>query len=111
MNRYDRKRAVTAKCDVIDNPDTDVIFDRLRNEILPSLGFRAVNGDAAMSFMDMAFIGTVGTPSEGLRAEFTGESEETAKNMNYLTASMLIAVVLIFAILVYQFGSFRRPAS
>lgn len=107
VNRYDRKRAVTAKCDVVDNPDTDLIFERLREEILPSLGFRAVN-DPSISFMDMAFVGTVGTPSEGLRAEFTGESEETAKNMNYLTASMAIAVVLIFAILVYQFGSFRQ---
>lgn len=107
VNRYDRKRAVMAKCDVLENPDSDLIFTKLREEILPSLGFRPVS-DANMSFMDMAFIGTVGTPSEGLRAEFTGESEETAKNMNYLTASMVIAVILIFAILVYQFGSFRQ---
>ncbi|WDI41181.1 efflux RND transporter permease subunit [Bremerella sp. P1] len=107
VNRYDRKRAVTAKCDVIENPDTDKIFSRLREDILPSLGFRPAN-ETAVSFMDMAFIGTVGTPSEGLRAEFTGESEETAKNMNYLSASMIIAVILIFAILVYQFASFRQ---
>ncbi|GAA4437820.1 efflux RND transporter permease subunit [Bremerella cremea] len=106
VNRYDRKRAVMAKCDVIENPDTEKIFTRLREEILPAMGFRPAND--SISFMDMAFIGTVGTPSEGLRAEFTGESEETAKNMNYLTASMAIAVILIFAILVYQFGSFRQ---
>ncbi len=107
VNRYDRKRAVTAKCDVVENPDTDKIFTQLREEILPSLGFRPAN-ETAVSFMDMSFMGTPGTPSEGLRAEFTGESEETAKNMNYLTASMMIAVILIFAILVYQFSSFRQ---
>ncbi|MEX0792632.1 MAG: efflux RND transporter permease subunit [Pirellulaceae bacterium] len=106
VNRYNRKRAVVAKCDVVENPDTNEIFAKLGTEVLPAMGFRRVSGTTT----DMALIGTAGTPSEGMRAEFTGEGEETAKNMRYLSACMSISVIAIFAILVWQFGSFRQAA-
>ncbi len=103
VNRYNRKRSVMAKCNVI-KPDIqpDDIFAVLRNQVLPDLGFRPTGGD------NMGFIGSTGTPSEGMRAEFTGENEERDKNFRYLQLCMLIAIVLIFGILVYQFNSFRQ---
>lgn len=106
VNRYNRKRAVVAKCDVVENPHTNEIFAQLGTEVLPAMGFRRVSGTTT----DMSFIGTAGTTSEGMRAEFTGEGEETAKNMRYLSACMSISVIAIFAILVWQFGSFRQAA-
>ena len=56
----------------------------------------------------MAFLGNPGTPMEGMRASFTGENEERDENFGYLLRCMGIAVVLIFAILVWQFNSFRQ---
>jgi HAE1 family hydrophobic/amphiphilic exporter-1 len=58
----------------------------------------------------MLFIGTPTTPSEGIKAQFTGENEERDKNFRYLVYSMLIGVILIFGILVTQFNSFRQSA-
>ena len=74
----------------------------LRDQVLLDLGFRPVSGN------DVSFVGTTGTPSEGIRAEFTGENEERDKNFRYLQLCMLIAIVLIFGILVFQFNSFRQ---
>ncbi len=103
VNRYQQKRAVVARCDV-QKPDytPDDIFAVLRQDILPQLGFRPIEGDP------MTFLGETGTPSEGVKATFTGENEERDKNFRYLQGCMLIAVVLIFGILVLQFNSFRQ---
>ncbi len=105
VNHYNQKRAVTARCNV-SKPDykPDDVFAVLSNDILPELGFRPVKGDS------MTFLGETGTPSEGIRATFTGENEERDKNFRYLQTSMLIAVVLIFGILVLQFNSLRQAA-
>ena len=54
------------------------------------------------------YVGTSATPSEGIQAEFTGENEERDKNFRYLTESMIVAVVLIYVVLVWQFNSFRQ---
>lgn len=113
----------------------DVIFGRLSSEVMPELGFRNVADTAAdapandqqeepgfieklrtglvamatpATSSNAVFIGQPGTPAEGVRAEFTGENEERDKNFRYLLLSMFIAVVLIFAILVLQFNSFRQ---
>ncbi len=102
INRYERNRAVMAKCDVLAPVLPDEVFQVLREEILPELGFRPVEGDP------MKFFGMPTTPSEGLRAQFTGENEERDKNFRYLLNSMGLGVVLIFAILVTQFNSFRQ---
>ncbi|TWU20895.1 efflux RND transporter permease subunit [Bythopirellula polymerisocia] len=102
INRYERDRAVVAKCDVVKPTLPDDVFKVLREEILPELGFRPAKGNS------MVFLGKPTTPSEGVKAEFTGENEERDKNFGYLVRSMLLGVVLIFAILVTQFNSFRQ---
>ncbi len=102
INRYERDRAVVAKCNVVDPTLPDDVFAVLRDEVLPSLGFRPAKGDP------MVFIGTPTTPSEGIKAQFTGENEERDKNFRYLLYSMFLGVVLIFGILVAQFNSFRQ---
>jgi len=102
INRYERARAVVARCNVVKPTLPDDVFKIVRDEILPELGFRPVKGSS------MAFIGSPTTPSEGLKAEFTGENEERDKNFGYLLRSMILGVVLIFGILVTQFNSFRQ---
>ena len=102
INRYERDRAVVAKCDVVRPAMPDDVFKTLREEVLPELGFRPSESDP------MAFLGTPTTPSEGVSAEFTGENEERDKNFRYLLYSMGIGVVLIYVILVWQFNSFRQ---
>ncbi len=104
INRYERDRAVMARCDVVKPTLPDDVFDVLRSEILPGLGFRPVKGNS------MLFMGTPTTPSEGVKAQFTGENEERDKNFRYLLYSMVIGVILIFGILVTQFNSFRQSA-
>jgi len=102
INRYERDRAVVAKCDVVKPTLPDDVFEVLTSEVLPELGFRPVKGNP------MVFIGTPTTPSEGIKAQFAGENEERDKNFRYLLYSMLLGVVLIFGILVTQFNSFRQ---
>ncbi len=46
----------------------------------------------------------------GYSYEFTGEQEEQAESMAFLTTALLIAVILIAIILVSQFNSFVKPA-
>ena len=102
INRYERDRAVVSKCDVVKPTLPDDVFDVLENQLLPELGFRQSEGNA------MVFHGTPTTPSEGIKAQFTGENEERDKNFTYLLYSMLLGIVLIFGILVTQFNSFRQ---
>jgi len=102
INRYERDRAVVAKCDVVKPTLPDDVFAVLKKELLPELGFRPAKGNA------LVFVGTPTTPSEGVKAQFTGENEERDKNFRYLLYSMILGVVLIFGILVTQFNSFRQ---
>ena len=104
MNRYEHRRSVTARCDVKQEEKVypDQIFDALRDEYLPQLGFAPVVGD------NMTFLGKPGSAAEGVRATFTGENEERDKNFRYLLYSMFLGVILIFGILVTQFNSFRQ---
>ena len=104
VNRWERRRAVTARCDVQTEPgvDSDAVFDVLRTQILPEFGFRAVKGD------DMTFLGEPTTEAEGVRATFTGENEERDENFQHLFRVMIVGVLLIFAVLVIQFNSFRQ---
>lgn len=104
VNRRDRSRAVTVMSDVRKDMKVipDHIFDRLRADILPHYGFRPVAGNR------MAFMGTTGTPSEGIRATFTGENEERDKGFYGLLRSMIIGFVLIIVILVIEFNSLRQ---
>lgn len=126
INRYQRNRAVVARCDVEEPTKPDKVFKVLRSDILPELGFRAAedeNDSKLVIFVkdilrkfgiqptkknSMVFLGKPGSQVEGMRATFTGENEERDKNFTYLVNCMAIAVVLIFAILVLQFNSFRQ---
>ncbi len=102
INRYERDRAIVAKCNVVKPTLPDDVFVVLRDEVLPGLGFRPAKGNP------MVFVGTPTTPSEGIKAQFTGENEERDKNFRYLLYSMVLGVVMIFGILVAQFNSFRQ---
>ncbi len=106
VNHYDYRRAVTAMSDVRkeDGVIPDHIFNRLRRDILPEMGFRPVPGNR------MAFIGAPATDAEGVRATFTGENEERDKGFRGLLQSMIVGVVLIAAILVIEFNSLRQAA-
>ncbi|MEM9185401.1 MAG: efflux RND transporter permease subunit [Planctomycetota bacterium] len=109
VNRYDRSRAVIAKCDVVDPVTPSDVFKALNDDILPGLGFRpTTDAEKSLEGFSKAFIGNTATPVEGVKAEFTGENDERDKNFRYLLTSMVIAVVLIAAILVWQFNSFRQ---
>ena len=102
VNRYQHRRAVTARCDVTKSTNPDDVFDVLRDEILPGLGIHPFVGNP------MAFLGAPGTDTEGVRATFTGENEERDEGFHHLLRSMTIAIVMIFGILVLQFNSFRQ---
>jgi HAE1 family hydrophobic/amphiphilic exporter-1 len=127
INRWDRRRAVTVRCDVIAEEEVtaDKIFGLLREEILPELGFRAVETEGTTLFGQIksylvdrgfemlrqpakTFLGNPVTEAEGIRAVFTGENEERDENFEYMFSVMVVGVVLIFAVLVIQFNSFRQ---
>jgi len=104
VNRWDRRRAVTVRCDVRDDEGfiPDDVFAVLREKILPEVGFETVKGN------NMSLLGQPTTKAEGVRAVFTGQNEERDKNFSYLLNSMIVGVLLIFTILVIQFNSFRQ---
>lgn len=133
VNRYDLRPAVTVRCNLDkENASSAEVFQLIRDEIFPRLGFQPDNEIASFSFMGfdltpyvtavsgalgldseplpMKFSGTEGSPSDDIRARFTGENEEFQKNFASLQMSMVLAVVLIFAILVLQFNSFRQAS-
>lgn len=109
INRYNRDRAVIAKCDVVEPVQPAEVFRALNDRILPDLGFRPM-ADAEKSLEGFAkkFVGEPSSLVAGVQAEFTGENDERDKNFRYLLYSMVIAVVLIASILVWQFNSFRQ---
>ncbi|MGL4511607.1 MAG: efflux RND transporter permease subunit [Lacipirellulaceae bacterium] len=111
INRYDRERAVVAKCNVNEPTTPSDVFKTLATEILPEMGFVPVEGgEKALEGFSTSYFGQAATDAEGLKAEFTGENDERDKNFGYLLWSMLLAVVLIAAILAIQFNSFRQAA-
>lgn len=54
------------------------------------------------------FEGEIGLP-EGINYKFTGQQEEQAKEMAFLSKALLIAVFLILLIIVTQFNSYSTP--
>ncbi len=52
--------------------------------------------------------GTLNVPS-GYRIDYTGESEEMMESFGYALQSLLLAVILIYAVLASQFRSFLQP--
>jgi multidrug efflux pump len=111
INRYDRNRAVVARCDVDDPVVPSDVFNLLSRNILPELGFAPIEGaENTIEGLSKAYFGGTATLAEGIKAEFAGENDERDKNFGYLLWSMIIAVVLIAAILAIQFNSLRLSA-
>jgi HAE1 family hydrophobic/amphiphilic exporter-1 len=109
INRYERNRAVVAKCKVDDDTTPADVFAQLSEEVLPELGFVAPAGvERSIEGIPKTYLGTTTTPSEGVKAEFVGENDERDKTFHDLVISMVLAVVLIFAILIVQFNSLRQ---
>ncbi|QDU57059.1 efflux RND transporter permease subunit [Aeoliella mucimassa] len=109
VNRYERNRAVITNCDVDDSKQPAEVFGVLATEVLPAMGFRPVEGaEKTVEGYAKQFIGKAASDAEGVQAEFAGENDERDKNFGYLLNSMIIAVILIAAILVMQFNSFRQ---
>ncbi|MEL6124651.1 MAG: efflux RND transporter permease subunit, partial [Bacteroidota bacterium] len=86
IKRKDQKRVVTVYSKVIQgyNP----------NEIVNELKYAMSNYD--------------GIP-EGVTYEFTGEQEQQAEDMNFLSGAFMLALFMIFIILVAQFNSLYSP--
>lgn len=109
VNRYNRNRCAYARCDVLDPVTPAAIFQQLSQKSLPAMGFvPAADAELAIEGYAKRYLGTPGTPSEGLQAQFAGENDERDKNFGYLLRSMVLGVVLIAGILVWQFNSFRQ---
>jgi len=134
VNRFDRSRAVTVRANVTKeaiNPEKDReyipddVFEVLREEILPEMNFEPVEptpggfqaivnpvielfGGKPLKDPVVSFLGAPVSNAEGVRAAFTGQNEDRDENFAYLVNSMAVGVILIFAILVVQFNSFRQ---
>ena len=106
VNHRDATRAVVVMSDVRSDQGVipDHVFAKIRSQFLPELGFAAVPGSR------MEFLGEPATDAEGVRATFTGENEERDEGFASLLWSMIVGIVLIVAILVIEFNSFRQAA-
>ncbi|MCA9240110.1 MAG: efflux RND transporter permease subunit [Planctomycetales bacterium] len=109
INRYERQRAVIAKCNVEEPVTPADVFKVVNDQILPDLGFRpAADSELSLEGFAKRHLGRQTTLAEGVQAEFTGENDERDENFGYLLWSMILGVVLIAAILAIQFNSFRQ---
>ncbi len=86
ITRKDRKRMITIWSNVLEGYNANEINIRLK-EIMADY-----------------------TMPVGNTYEFTGEQEEQAESMAFLSTAMIIALALIMIILVSQFNSFVKPA-
>jgi len=86
ISRIDNKRVITISSNVMEGYNANQINERIRQVLLD---------------YDMP---------NGYSYEFSGEQQEQAESMEFLTFALLIAIALIMIILVTQFNSFIRPA-
>ena len=85
VNRLDLDRVVTMYSNVLNDYNATEVNDKIRETIVD---FQVPNG---------------------ISLSFTGEQEEQAKEMAFLSKALLIAVLLIFLIMVAQFNSATTP--
>lgn len=85
VKRLDLERVVTMYSNVLNDYNATEVNDNIRNAVK---GFEA---------------------PKGISLKFTGEQEEQAKEMAFLSKALLIAVLLIFLIMVMQFNSATTP--
>jgi multidrug efflux pump subunit AcrB len=86
ISRINNKRVITISSNVTEGFNPTQINERIRQVLL----------DYEMP--------------DGYTYRFTGEQQEQAESMEFLTFALLVAVALIMIILVTQFNSFIRPA-
>lgn len=86
ISRIDNKRVITISSSVTEGYNPNQINERIRQVLLD---------------YDMP---------NGYSYEFSGEQQEQAESMEFLTFALLVAIALIMIILVTQFNSFIRPA-
>ncbi len=86
ITRKDRKRVITIASNVLQGYNANEINEDLKK---------------IMSTFDMPV---------GYHYKFTGEQQEQAESMAFLTTALLIALSLIMIILVSQFNSFVKPS-
>lgn len=85
INRKDQKRVVTLQSNVLENYNANEVVENIKK----SLSGYKVN--------------------EKHNWKFTGQQEDQAKEMAFLSSALLIAVFLIFLIIVAQFNSVSAP--
>ncbi|RMG83004.1 MAG: efflux RND transporter permease subunit, partial [Bacteroidetes bacterium] len=85
VKRIDLKRVVTLQSNVLEGYNA--------NEIVQAIKKKIANVQL----------------SEGNRLKFTGQQEQQAKEMSFLSKALMIAVFLIFLIIVAQFNSVSAP--
>jgi multidrug efflux pump subunit AcrB len=86
ISRISNKRVITISSNVTEGSNANQINERIRQVLL----------DYEMP--------------DGYSYKFTGEQQEQAESMEFLTFALLVAIALIMLILVTQFNSFIRPA-
>ncbi len=85
VKRLDLDRVVTLYSNVLNDYNPTLVNDDIRNKVKDF------------------------TVPKGISLSFTGEQEEQAKEMAFLSKALLIAVILIFLIMVAQFNSATTP--
>jgi multidrug efflux pump subunit AcrB len=85
VNRLDLDRVVTMFSNVLNDYNPTLVNDKIREAVK---GFEV---------------------PKGVSLSFTGEQEEQAKEMAFLSKALLIAILLIFLIMVAQFNSATTP--
>jgi len=85
VNRLDLDRVITMYSNVLNDYNATEVNDKIRSAVE---GFEV---------------------PKGISLSFTGEQEEQAKEMAFLSKALLIAVLLIFLIMVAQFNSATTP--
>jgi len=71
------------------------------NEVVDALKSKMLDFEKTDEWKEMA--------ANGIEYKFTGQMEEQAKEMSFLSSALLIAVFLILLIIVAQFNSFSTP--
>jgi multidrug efflux pump subunit AcrB len=94
IKRKDLKNMVTISSGVTEGANANEVVEAMKLELANFL-----DSDAGEEFQ-----------GNGFNAKFTGQMEQQAKEMSFLSTALLIAVFLILLIIVTQFNSFSSPA-
>jgi len=94
VKRKNMKDMITITSSVLEGANPTEVVEKMKKELS-----RFLNSAAGTEFA-----------GDGFAAKFTGQMEQQAKEMSFLSTALLIAVFLILLIIVTQFNSFSAPA-